>query len=46
MKTMRMITACLALLLVAQPAFAQQPPQPQTDTTTPLHMLRPHYPIP
>ena len=43
---MRTITACLALLLVAQPAFAQQPPQPQTDTTTPLHMLRPDYPVP
>src|SRR5919206_61354 len=44
---MRLTTAaCLVLLLVAQPLRAQQPPQPQTDTTTPLHMLRPDYPIP
>ena len=44
MKTMRTITACLALLLSAQPAFARQ--QPQTDATTPLHQLRPNYPVP
>ena len=44
---MKLTTACLLLLLVAQPLFAQQqPPQPQTDTTTPLHMLRPDYPVP
>ncbi|HWS85590.1 MAG TPA: glycoside hydrolase family 88 protein [Pyrinomonadaceae bacterium] len=42
---MRMRTACLVLLLVAQPLFAQQP-QPQTDVTTPLHMLQPDYPVP
>ena len=40
---MRMKTACLALLLFAQPVFAQQP---QTDATTPLHQLRPDYPVP
>ena len=40
-----MRTACLVLLLVAQPLFAQQP-QPQTDVTTPLHMLQPDYPVP
>src|ERR1044071_8089586 len=46
MTNMRLTTACLVLLLVAQPLFAQQPPQPQTDTTTPLHMLQPDYPVP
>src|ERR1044072_3460610 len=43
MKTMRMTIASLALLLVAQPVCAQQP---QTDATTPLHQLRPDYPVP
>src|ERR1044072_8082027 len=43
MTNMRMKTACLALLLFAQPVFAQQP---QTDATTPLHQLRPDYPVP
>ena len=42
---MKMRTACLALLLVAQPVFARQQ-QPQTDVTTPLHMLQPDYPVP
>lgn len=46
MKAMRMKIACLALLLAAQPAFAQQPQQPPTDATTPLHQLRPDYPVP
>lgn len=43
---MKTLTAGLALLLVVQPVFAQPPQQPQTDVTTPLHMLRPDYPIP
>ena len=44
MKAMRTRIACLALLLLAQPAaFAQQP---ATDATTPLHQLRPDYPVP
>ena len=43
---MRTKTFCLAVLLFfAQPVFAQQP-QPQTDATTPLHLLRPDYPVP
>jgi unsaturated rhamnogalacturonyl hydrolase len=46
MATMRIRTAaCLALVLVAQPVCAQQP-QPPTDATTPLHQLRPDYPVP
>lgn len=40
---MKTLTACLVLLLVAQPVCAQQP---QTDVTTPLHTLRPDYPVP
>ncbi|HEX7313113.1 MAG TPA: glycoside hydrolase family 88 protein [Pyrinomonadaceae bacterium] len=43
---MRMKIVSLVLLLVAQPVFAQQQQQPATDATTPLHMLRPDYPIP
>lgn len=41
---MKIRIVCLALLLVAQPAFARQ--NPQTDATTPLHELRPDYPVP
>ncbi len=44
MKAMRTRTACLALLLFAQPSALAQ--QPQTDATTPLHQLRPDYPVP
>src|SRR3712207_439317 len=46
MKAMRLTNACLVLLLAAQPLSAQQPTQPQTDVTTPLHMLQPDYPVP
>ena len=46
MTTMRIKTFCLALLLVTQPVIAQQQQLPQTDVTTPLHTLRPDYPVP
>jgi len=37
----------LALLcLAAAPTFAQQRPAKATDTTTPLHLLKPDYPVP
>jgi rhamnogalacturonyl hydrolase YesR len=36
---------CGALVLVASPTLAQ-PPQAATDSNTPLHLLKPDYPVP
>ncbi|HJQ32049.1 MAG TPA: glycoside hydrolase family 88 protein [Pyrinomonadaceae bacterium] len=41
---MKIKILCLTALLLAQTASAQQ--SPQTDATTPLHQLRPDYPVP
>ena len=41
---MRIKILCLTALLLVQPAAARQ--NPQTDATTPLHQLRPDYPVP
>lgn len=45
---MRIKLLCLMALLLVSPAAAQQQQQtpPQTDATTPLHELRPDYPVP
>jgi len=40
---MSKITSLLIVLLVTIPAIAQQP---TTDATTPLHLLKPNYPVP
>jgi unsaturated rhamnogalacturonyl hydrolase len=42
---MKIKIICLTALLLAQTASAQQQ-NPQTDATTPLHQLRPDYPVP
>ena len=41
---MKIKILCLTALLIVQPVSAQQ--APPTDATTPLHELRPDYPIP
>lgn len=41
---MKTITVFLLLVLLCQTVVSQQPPQ--TDSTTPLHRLRPDYPVP
>ena len=41
---MKTITAFLLLVLLCQTVVTQQPPQ--TDSNTPLHQLKPNYPVP
>lgn len=44
---MKTITLLLLLVVLVQIAPGQQTPQaPQTDANTPLHQLRPNYPVP
>ena len=41
---MKTITVCLLVALFCQTVASQQPPQ--TDSNTPLHQLKPNYPVP
>jgi unsaturated rhamnogalacturonyl hydrolase len=43
-RIMKIKILCLTALLLVQPVSARQ--APQTDATTPLHELRPDYPVP
>jgi unsaturated rhamnogalacturonyl hydrolase len=43
---MKTTTVFLLLILLCQTAASQQSEAPQTDSNTPLHMLKPNYPVP
>lgn len=43
---MKIKVSCLILALLCQTLVAQQSQKPQTDSNTPLHQLKPDYPVP